>query len=276
MIELPEAVVLPGQIETTLIGKRVGEVTVLQSPHKFAWFLGEPETYPERLRHKTVTSAEHHGGMVQVRLGDTSLVFHEGPSLRYITDPSGIPKKHQLLVEFTDSSFLSASIQMYGGIICFEHDEWDNEYYHAACSKPSPLTDAFTRDYFDEIRGIAGFEKHSAKTFLATEQRVPGVGNGVIQDILFNARIHPKRKMGSLTKPELSNLFESLRTTLRTMVESGGRDTEKDLFGEPGGYRTILSRNTVNTACPRCGDIIEKANHAGGSIYFCATCQPRA
>lgn|GEM_PF-2077218 len=30
------------------------------------------------------------------------------------------------------------------------------------------------------------------KAFLATEQRIPGLGNGVLQDILWTARIHPK------------------------------------------------------------------------------------
>ncbi len=273
MIELPEAVVLSGQIAETLVDKQIAQVTVLRSPHKFAWFLGEPETYPQRLRGKTVTGAEAHGGMVQIRLGDTSLVFHEGPSLRYLTDASSIPKKHQLLLEFTDSSFLSVSVQMYGGIICFDHDDWDNEYYHAARDRPSPLGEGFTRDYFDELCGMPGFAKHSAKAFLATDQRVPGLGNGVLQDVLFNARIHPKRKMGTVTDGELDELFSSIRTTLQTMVEAGGRDTEKNLFGEPGGYETILSRNTVNTPCPRCGDTIAKASYAGGSIYFCATCQ---
>lgn len=276
MIELPEAVVLARQIAENLTGKQIGEVTVLQSPHKFAWFLGEPREYPKRLRGKTITGAESHGGMVQIRLGKTSLVFYDGPNLRYAADPSSLPKKHQLLLDFTDSSSLSASIQMYGGIACFEGTEWDNEYFHAARAKPSPLSKDFTREYFRRLCDIPAFEKQGAKAFLATEQRVPGLGNGVLQDILFNSGLHPKRKMGTVSHRQLGGLYEAITTTLETMTKEGGRDTEKDLFGEPGGYETLLSRKTVGTPCPECGEPISKASYGGGSIYFCATCQPLA
>ncbi len=274
MIELPEAVTLAGQIEEHLIGKRIGTVTVLQSPHKFAWFHGDPREYPRRLRGKRITGAEYHGGMVQIRLGETSLLFHDGPNLRYGIEPSLIPKKHQLLLEFEDSSFLSVSIQMYGGIICFEGEEWDNEYYRVAREKPSPLSDEFTRSYFRSLCEVPGFEKLSAKGFLATEQRVPGLGNGVLQDILFHAGIHPKRKMGTVPHKRLGRLLSSITGTLKKMVEGGGRDTEKDLFGARGGYKTLLSRNTLGTPCPQCGSPIEKAAYAGGSVYFCTECQP--
>ena len=274
MIELPEAAVLSSQIEGTLMGRQIREVTVLQSPHKFAWFHGQPQEYPERLRGKRVTGAEPHGGMVQIRLGETSLVFQDGPNLRYAADPASLPKKHQLLLEFTDSSLFCVSIRMYGGIACFEGESWDNDYYRPAREKPSPLGEGFTRGYFQKLCEIRDFGKLSAKAFLATEQRVPGLGNGVLQDILFYAGVHPKRKMGTISPEELDGLFSSIKTTLQAMVEDGGRDTEKDLFGDPGGYKTILSRKSVGTPCPRCEDTITKATYGGGSVYVCATCQP--
>ncbi len=274
MIELPEAVVLSDQIARTLTGKRIRDVTVLQSPHKLAWFHGDPREYPERLRGKRVSAAEPQGGMVRVRLGRTSLVFQEGPVLRYANDPTAVPDKHQLLLEFTDSSFFWVAIRMYGGIVCFEGKDLDNDYYRAAREKPSPLADGFTRAYFRGLRDVPRFEKLSAKAFLATEQRVPGLGNGVLQDILFNARIHPKRKMASVSDSEFEPLHASVRGTLRAMVEGGGRDTETDLFGQAGGYRTVLSRKTVGTPCPSCETPISKATFAGGSIYFCTRCQP--
>lgn len=58
------------------------------------------------------------------------------------------------------------------------------------------------------------------------------------------------------------------------MVTSGGRDTEKDLFGITCGYPTKMSKNTVGQPCPVCGTTIEKANYMGGSVYYCQTCQP--
>ena len=57
------------------------------------------------------------------------------------------------------------------------------------------------------------------------------------------------------------------------MAAEGGRDTEKDLYGENGGYHTILSKNTVGKPCPVCGSFIKKESYLGGSIYICESCQ---
>jgi formamidopyrimidine-DNA glycosylase len=58
------------------------------------------------------------------------------------------------------------------------------------------------------------------------------------------------------------------------MAEKGGRDTEKDLFGNAGGYKTLLSKNTYKNPCPNCGNTIVKEAYLGGAIYFCPVCQP--
>ena len=57
------------------------------------------------------------------------------------------------------------------------------------------------------------------------------------------------------------------------MIENGGRDTEKDLFGNAGGYTTKLSKNTAGKLCRNCGSIIKKESYMGGSIYYCNKCQ---
>lgn len=88
----------------------------------------------------------------------------------------------------------------------------------------------------------------SAKAFLATEQRFPGIGNGTLQDILFAARIHPKRKIASLTEDERERLAACTASVLGEMTRLGGRDTEKDLFGNPGGYQTRMSKRTLAAA----------------------------
>lgn len=273
MLELPEAINLAKQISHTLKSKQIAEVVPLQSPHKFAWFQGDPMDYPKFLIGKTVTSAESHGGMVEIIVEDVSLILSDGVNIRYIETETGLPKKHQLLIRFADNSFLCFSLQMYGGIICAPRGGYDNEYYLQATTKPSPLEDEFDKSYFQKLLEENALEKLSAKAFLATEQRIPGLGNGVLQDILFNAQIHPKIKMHNLSDQQKKGMFQSIKATLADMTEKGGRDTEKDLFSRPCGYKTILSKITVNTACPNCGAFIEKASYMGGSIYFCPKCQ---
>ena len=45
-------------------------------------------------------------------------------------------------------------------------------------------------------------------------------------------------------------MFHAVKGTLAEMTSLCGRDTEKDLFGKPGGYKTILSKNTVEKPAP--------------------------
>ena len=68
-------------------------------------------------------------------------------------------------------------------------------------------------------------------------------------------------------------LYQAIRETLADMTHAGGRDTEKDLYGNFGGYQTRLSKNTAGTVCKRCGNTINKEAYMGGSIYFCEGCQ---
>lgn len=81
--------------------------------------------------------------------------------------------------------------------------------------------------------------------------------------------------MDSLTAVEMEQLFRAIKSVLRRMTERGGRDTERDLFGCPGGYQTILSKNTVGQPCPACGTPIQKEAYLGGSVYFCPICQTK-
>jgi len=161
---------------------------------------------------------------------------------------------------------------MYGGLWAFESGEFQNTYYDVAREKPSPLSDAFDSAYFQSLVSNAK-ETLSAKAFLATEQRFPGLGNGVLQDILFNAKIHPKRKMSTLTEEDRDYLFWTIRRTLHEMTARGERDTERDVFGQAGGYRTLMSNKTLNKPCPICGGRITRQAYLGGNIYYCETCQ---
>lgn len=276
MIEIPEAATLARQVGETLTGRSIIRVEAGHSPHKFAWYYEEPGSYAKALVGRTITQAAAPGGKVEIMADDAVMLFGDGVNLRYHSPGEQHPVKHQLLVEFDDGSALSGSVQMYGGLWCFPQGTFDNYYYQVAKQKPAPLADEFSMDYFSGLIAVPESQKLSAKAFLATEQRIPGLGNGVLQDILYNAAVHPKRKMKSLTNADIEGLYAAVQTTLTEMTVLGGRDTEKDLFGNPGGYRTRLSSKTHGQPCLRCGSLIVKESYMGGAIYYCGTCQAQA
>lgn len=272
MIEFPETHVLANQIQKMLVGKRIARVQSNRSPHKFAWFSGDPQAYPAMLEGKTVMAAGARTGFacngcgVLILCGDKLLIINT--PVRYHQPGEKLPAKHQLLLEFEDSSSMSCTVKMWGSLFCVPAENENLPEDRAV----SPLSDAFDADYLENLRRSVS-PGMSLKGFLATEQRIPGLGNGVLQDILWNARLHPKRRMESLTDMEMQALFESVKNTLRKMIEQGGRDTEKDLFGNPGGYKTVLSKLTLSCPCERCGSLPVRESFMGGNIYFCPSCQ---
>jgi len=271
MIELPESKRFADQFLEILKGKTVQNVTANQSPHKFAWFHGDPAGYHSLLAGKKVTGSDSFGGMAELQIEDMKLVFCDGTNIRYYCESDVLPQKHQLHIEFDDFTSITCSVQMYGGMWLLDKNE-EEGYYKSSKYKIKPLQPEFDENYFDGLMKDVK-QTMSAKAFLATEQRIPGLGNGVLQDILFNAKIHPKRKIESLSDTEKRTIYNSVNRTLSEMTAGGGRDTEKDLFGIDGGYKTKLSAKTKNEPCPVCGGTITREAYLGGNIYFCPNCQ---
>ena len=274
MIEIPEALTIANQINNTIKGKKIINVIADHTPHKFAWYHKNPQLYRKLLIGKTIENSAAYAGMVEIKTSAATILISEGVSLIYHKQNQEIPKKHQLLLKLEDSSIVTASVQMYGGLWCFnDESEFENPYYKIAKEKPSPLSDDFNKNSFNELIFSESVQKLSTKAFLATDQRIPGLGNGVLQDILWTAKIHPKRKISSLQDREKENLYNSIKTVLSDMKNFGGRDTEKDFFGNKGSYKTMMSKNNIGNPCPICGSVIKKEAYLGGSIYYCEGCQ---
>ena len=90
---------------------------------------------------------------------------------------------------------------------------------------------------------------------------------------MFNALLFPKRKINTLNDDEIKGLYNAIVSTLNKMVNDHGRDNEKDIYGNPGGYKTIMSAKSYKNGCPLCDSEINKEHYLGGSIYYCPNCQ---
>lgn len=277
MIELPETYVLADQINQTLVSKTIVSATANTHPHAFAWYTNDPATYGSLLTGKKITRATPGtaytcGGHVEVLCEDMLLVITT--PIKYHPPGEKLPKTHQLLLEFNDGSYMSCTVQMWGAMLCYPADTdgppYDKGY---TCNKaPTPYDAAFDKAYFENLwqQAKPGL---SIKAFLATEQRIPGFGNGVLHDVLWNAGIHPKRKLETFSALQKEKVYNSIKNTLSAMKDQGGRDTEKDLFNQKGGYKTILSKNTLSAPCSACGSQLVREAYLGGNIYYCPLCQ---
>ena len=274
MLELPESYTIATQVNEHLKGKIISYVELLHTPHKFAWVTCENGSVEEQLEGQTIEGARFQGGILEIDTEESMLLLSDGAFPKYYEEKKKFPKTHQLALYFDDDTALFVSVQMYGIIMVYPKGDCNHGYYVSSSTKPNPLTGEFTYEYFKSLYP-AGGKKLSAKAFLATEQRIPGLGNGVLQDILWDAGIDPRYDMTFAAEEDFQALYDSIRKILRKMCDAGGRNTEKTLFGEKGGYVCQLSKNSLHQPCMRCGYEIHKAAYMGGTVYFCEHCQKR-
>lgn len=279
MIEIPESIIIAKQLNETVKGRKIVKAQAAHTPHSFAWYTGDPSGYGEIMEGKIIGQATGIGSMIEIELmGDDkkeeaySFVVGDGANLRYYAPEERLPERYQTGIALEDGSSLICTVAMYGTMFLIQPETYDNFYYLVAKEKPFPGTEEFDYKYFTSLREeLSG--KVSVKEFLATHQRIPGLGNGVLQDILLKAGLHPKHKIGTLQENDWRRMYEAVVSVLGEMTLLGGRNTEKTLFGESGGYQTMLSQKTYGKPCPYCGNIIQKANYLGGTVYFCPECQ---
>lgn len=275
MFELPELTTIASQMADTVEGKTIAHGLLGNTPHKFVWYNREHEEFSALVHGKRIGRAHAEGKWLFVPLepGYMLLLGEWGGRILYHPAPAEPPKKYHLYLGFEDGSAFSATTQMWGGVGLFEQG-LEREYTYVKDMRIQPSEPEFTFEYFVELAREARADgKRSVKGLLTQEGFVPGVGNAIAQDIMFRARLSPRRDLAELADAERRALYEATVATVREAIELGGRSDERDLFGNPGGYVRLMSAETAGAPCSVCGTTIQKLQYLGGSCYLCPTCQ---
>jgi formamidopyrimidine-DNA glycosylase len=275
MFELPEFVTLAKQMNETLAGKTIRSGQLGNSPHKFVWYNRNHEEFSRLTQGKTIGETRAKGKWLFVPLdpGYVLLLGECGGRLLHHPPGSKMPKKYHLYLVFEDNSFLTATTQMWGAMELYEKGQ-EQERRYVKGMRPTPIEAEFTFDYFSAlIDGVVAEKKQSAKGLLTQDQVIPGLGNAIAQDILFQARLHPRHPVDELDTDQRRRLYQAIQDTVREVTEKGGRYDEFDLYNNPGGYVRIMDKNSAGHPCPECEATIEKMQYLGGACYFCPSCQ---
>jgi formamidopyrimidine-DNA glycosylase len=278
MIEMPEATTIARQMNETLTGNIVAKFERGNKTHKFLWLNRPDEEYAAILPGLKVTGASSFGRSIYLRLEDYMVWWSDtGGKILYHAPGEKLPKDYHLGWKFTDGSALTFAMQMWGGVKLLDESEFDEKPKEDVGVQP--LSNEFTLARFEEMleeypektsKGIKGF---LVATRYVTPNCIQGLGNAIVQDILFHARISPKRKTMDISPEEQEILFKAINSTVSEAIHLGGRYDEVDHFGNPGGYIRLMDSKTIGTPCIRCGAEIQKISYLGGACYLCPSCQ---
>lgn len=115
------------------------------------------------------------------------------------------------------------------------------------------------------------------KSALLDQRVAAGLGNWIVDEVLWQAHLHPARRAGDLSADELTRLHAATLHVLRTAVaaEARYRDFPADFLIHAREWDTIPT-GLDPAYCPRHQqEPIQKHYVGGRATYWCEQCQPR-
>jgi len=118
--------------------------------------------------------------------------------------------------------------------------------------------------------------KTPIKSALLNQKLLSGIGNIYADESLFRAGIRPRRRAASLTRAELSRLYDAIQEVLAEAIAAGGSSISDyvDAAGDAGFFQLqhrVYGRE--DEACLVCKTPIKRIVFAGRSSHYCPRCQ---
>jgi formamidopyrimidine-DNA glycosylase len=242
--ELPEAERARSLIATHALGRRIVGVddsdVYVSRPHL-------PGEIASALVGRRLTTAERVGKTLWCETDVEGLVLglHLGMAGRIAVDEEPHERWDRFALTFEDGTRVALRDKRRLGRAILAPD----------LSRLGPDAAVVTRPYFRERvgRGTAPI-----KVRIMDQSVIAGIGNLLADEILWQARIDPRRSAGGLDEPELDQLRRATRAAVRRALAHGGAHTG-----------SLIPHRKADGYCPRCGTPLSRTRIGGRTTYWC-------
>jgi formamidopyrimidine-DNA glycosylase len=268
MPELPEAEVCARGLARLVTGYRVETARCTQagritSPSRDA------AAWADSLAGRTLTGVGRRGKRLVLRLDDgQALVFGFGLWAEVTVSEAGPEELHGAVLWLAggpDDGVRRALAFNALALSTLALETW----------APAPVTppfDALDRGADGAALAALARGRAALKAFLMDERYILGIGNGYGDEILWEARLHPRQPAASLAPEEWTRLAQAMHRVLEAAISAGGEAGFLDPFGAPGRYeRRVHHRG--GEPCPRCGEPLAALGAGSRETDYCPACQ---
>ena len=267
MPELPEIASRAREMQKELTGKTIKEIEVLQPKCLNV----SAKKFKSALEGAKLKGTTYHGKWLFTETTKGYLLINMGMGGEILlVDRKSMPEKWRIAFHFKDRTTLALNFWWFG----YTHYAADGKLdKHTMSAKLGPnaidVTLAEFREMLDKRRG-------AIKSFLLNQERIAGIGNAYVHDILFLAGLHPLRTIDTMSDEEVEALWNGIQKGLKPALRKRGAFYERDLYGKRGGFKMkdIIVGYREGKPCPSCGDTIVKMKTGSTSSFVCPKCQP--
>jgi len=225
----------------------------------------EVRALPNLLAGQVFSSSQANGKQIVFRFGQAGwLGIHLGMSGRLTVDSALVePRKHDhLILRQAKRSLVFSDQRQFGRVLFHQGIEAPDWWTRLA---PPILSDQFT------VKAVSNFllrrRGTPLKAVLQMQERFPGVGNWMADEILWRARINPATKAGELEPAAAANLWRTVRRVTRLAIASLQED-----WDYPANW-LFRHRWIDGGKCPRCHSKLSRASIGGRTTCWCPKCQ---
>lgn len=261
MPELAEVEFFRRRWHEAAVGRTVTDVRVHAAKKTFR-HVPAPEIQAGLHRQHYMGSAARAKQMVFRFGADRWLGIHLGMTGELLVSP-GLPGAHDHLVLVLDEeiTLVFRDPRMFGGVRW--HQGADEPAWWSEIA-PSLLSPAFDRATLAEF--LTRRARAPIKAVLLMQERFPGIGNWMADEILWRAGIHPARLAGSLSDAERRALYRETRRVCRLALEKiagVGSELPPDLNVNIPDSWLFNHRWEAGGRCPRTGALLVREEIGG-------------
>lgn len=116
-----------------------------------------------------------------------------------------------------------------------------------------------------EFAALLGRSRRGLKSALMDQHTIGGLGNLLVDEILWRARQPPDRRGADLDRDARGRVHAAMRRTLRSAIPAGRVPDRR-------GWLTAV-RDRPDPRCPRCRTALRRDRVAGRTTVWCPRCQ---
>ncbi len=214
------------------------------------------------LDHPLVAARRHGKYLFLASAAGPWLTLHFGLSgePRILPADTPPPRHTHLLLRFQDGGALAYVDPRKLGEIDLAPDP--DTFVRAHRLGPDALTVTWPQFQRQAQRG-----RGMIKTWLMDQHHIAGIGNLYSDELLYQARLHPRHPLPQLPETDLRRLHGQLAPTLHAAI-----DAEADPTRLPPHF--LLPHRHREGRCPRCRTPLARLKIGGRSSWHCPRCQP--